>query len=130
MNADDLLRRAREYLPDCSEMAKDIDEYRAAPKEEPVAIIEEDDYGCFGESLSDKSVRLGQFLYLHPPTKTAPKKAMTDFREYFEEMHSQLQEDYGNNVHIFEEGFKQGARWVQMDHSPFKWHHGIGGGDE
>lgn len=52
--------------------------------------------------------------------KPYPLKPMTDFREYFEEMHSQLEEDYGDNVHIFEAGFKQGARWVQLDHGPWR----------
>jgi hypothetical protein len=59
--------------------------------------------------------------------KPYPRKPMTDFREYFEEMHSQLQEDYGDNASIFEAGFKEGARWVQLDHGPFKRHQVIGG---
>jgi hypothetical protein len=114
MNADDLLRRAREYLPDCSEMAKDIDEYLAAPKDEPVAIIEEDDYGCFGEILSDKSVRLGQFLYLHPPTKIAPREAMTED----EILHSIGRPHSIYTLEVFRDGIRAAER-----------HHGIGGGE-
>lgn len=72
--ADELLRRALDYIDQYDsqglELYGEIETYLSSTSddaEEPVAIIEEADYGCWGQILPDKSVRLGQFLYLHPP---------------------------------------------------------------
>jgi len=81
--------------------------------EEPVAIIEEADYGCWGQIIPDKSVRIGQFLYLHPPKPEPARKPMTE-----EEM-----ADSGEVPHCEWDGFVAGVRWAERKH-------GIGGDDE
>jgi hypothetical protein len=79
--ATELLRRALDVMSYWSEskatdLMVEIRTYLSNPSddaEEPVAIIEEADYGCWGQILPDKSVRLGQFLYLHPPKPAEPE---------------------------------------------------------
>ena len=129
MNADDLLRRALESLNDREAQLKelgwgclaaraleeDIITYLDAPemKDEPVAWIKITECGdrrlaldCMNEDYKP--------LYLHPPTKTAPKKPMTV---------EQMQEAWGQPGHLSTAVLIAYTRAIE-------WHHDIGGGDE
>ena len=92
MNADDLLRRTLRYLQktdSINALAEDIEKYLGQPKDEPVAwmwnalmdgeVITQ--YGPYVPKLFEKSAVP---LYLHPPTKTAPKDEPELFNEEIE----------------------------------------------
>jgi len=107
--ATELLRRLLEAWDDefqnidNASIFSEIRTYLSNPSddaEEPVAIIEESDYGCWGQILPDKSVRLGQFLYLHPP-KPAEPEAEYDLSEVIPLTHRKAKgiiKDRGYNV--------------------------------
>lgn len=122
MNADDLLRRTRRYLQKTdavNTLSEDIEKYLGQPKDEPVAwmwnalmdgeVVKQ--YGPYVPKLFEKSAVP---LYLHPATKTAPMKPMTE--------EDDMRKGSGEWAHlhnIFEEGIRFAEKF-----------HGIGGGDE
>ena len=135
--ADDLLRRAEECLrhaeypndyreEESDELRNDIHKYLDAPRDEdePTAWMFPDDIERFqtGETFAQAfSVKCGSPtqgttlpLYLHPPTKTAPMKPITD-----EEILDACPHQHGH----FVSDFAKGVRFAER-------HHGIGGGDE
>ena len=46
----------------------------AQPEQEPVAIVDANDEGYWAEILPDRSVKVGQFLFAHPPVPTAEQE--------------------------------------------------------
>ena len=132
--ADDLLRRALECIR--SELGpvppyyvygliQEIEECLDAPKDEPVAwAVKMFPRGMYVIGLSedeDAMAKLEEFLpehriplYLHPPTKTAPMKPMTE-----EEINEGFN-PYRMRWLADDQYFVAGVRFVEQ-------HHGIGG---
>lgn len=119
--ADDLLRRALEsfdWMDIDNLLTDEIRAYLDAPKDEPVAWVQDSDYEQSPEfAFSWVETKLHDVpLYLHPPTKTAPMKPMTR-----EEILAGLE---GWDWHPDRDaGFYAGIRFAER-------HHGIGERDE
>ena len=120
MTAEDLLRRTLRYLQKTDHpnaLAEDIEWYLMEPKNEPVAWTNENELGCLKEEIACYMYAEPVFnegnipLYLHPPTKTAPMKPMTD---------AEILKEW--QCHFYDDGwigFEAGVRFAER-------HHGIG----
>jgi hypothetical protein len=138
--ATELLRRALEAWDDefsnidNASVFREIRSYLAnqeTAKDEAVAIIEEADYGCWGQILPDKSVRLGQFLYLHPadpnPSKSIKNQEVDRTRKPMtpkerSDSYIELEETVGPDAHLL--SFLSGIAAAE------RYHKILGGSDE
>ena len=131
--ADDLLRRAQQWLWDLDvdeELREEIRAYLDAPKDEPVAWLYRGESWFDGEDwneqfqitthegLAKAKDRNCRPLFLHPPTKTAPREPM---------MGDEIVIAFNDWAQTFSfskvKAFELGVRFAER-------HHGIGGGDE
>ena len=136
MNADDLLRRALESLDGdfpgvIEKLKREIRAYLDAPKDEPVAWYKKSLRELI-ESIPRRIEPLGgqrtsyvqlaevigwieEYEKLHPPTKTAPKKPMT--------------EEQLDNIVCLERVNLEIESIYKMGFRDAEKHHGIGGGE-
>lgn len=92
MNAEDLLQRTLRYLQKTdavNTLAEDIEKYLSEQKDEPVAckrcngtgVVDDGEIDCYSDGtpyLNGPVKCVKDCPDCHPPTKTAPKKPMTE----------------------------------------------------